>query len=265
MFHIPFRAALCGVAGFSLLVSLASATTIVSRGGDSGTSEPLGYYPSLAPDYTPAVFAVSWTQANAYQNVTFAATMFDSDYIPSGDPAYLGGYVNYELVNAIGPGTSYAANGIAQGRTFIGDTIESETLFTLPYLAAGKYYLVLDGSGSLSLMYNSFGSPAPPPITGDGVTFNGDFWSLADSRDTAYTPGSSFSPANLPGEFSVTAAGVATPEPAAWALVLIGLGIFTSANLVSSCGEIQARLSRTTGLLRHPGWAAHLRRHCGSA
>lgn len=209
-----------GCAVFLLFTSgAASADTIVAANGWN-QALPLGYYAPLAPNYTPIVFAISWTQATAYQDVNVAAALFDSTYMPT--PPYLGGYVNYSLVNAVGPGTSFSANGITQGTVFIGDQIKDWQLFHLDSLAAGTYYLVLDSSDTASLMINY---PPHPATTGTGVTLNGYYVSYAGQRDTAYTPGSSFSYTSEQPEFSITGTpeAAATPEPANLSMAGAGL------------------------------------------
>jgi hypothetical protein len=191
-------------AGLFLLVQLAGASTIVQSIGDSEASEPLGYYAPYAPyGITPTVYAVEWSQTSAFTNIDVSANLFTP-----GSP----GMVDYSLVTAIGPGTTFAANGIIDGSDPTPTNPANVDLFQLSSLGPGTYYLVLDSPvPDTSWQYNY-------PIQGNyttapGVTFIGDQWSSGASINSAYTPGSSFSGASLPVEFQVTGTA-ATPEPA---------------------------------------------------
>lgn len=213
-----------GITLFLSTIPGAFADTIVAVNGSGGTlsSQPLYYYPGLAPNYTPTVLALSWTQNSAFQNVAVSATLFDFDSNCGSGSCSYGGYVNYTLVNAIGPGTSYTANGIARGSTFVNDSIQSWRLFTLNFLNPGTYYLVLDSSNQASAIYQFQGTTTVTKAP--GVTFNGTLWSNDGARDTSYTAASTFSGDNEPIEFSVTGDPVASvPEPATFPILVVGL------------------------------------------
>lgn len=215
-----------GITLFLPMIPGAFADTIVAVNDTGGTlsSQPLYYYPALAPNYTPTVLALSWTQASAFQNVAVSATLFDFDSNCGSSGCSYGGYVNYTFVNAIGPGTSYAANGIARGSTFVNDSIQSWQLFTLNSLNAGTYYLVLDSANQASAIYQFQGTTTVTKAP--GVTFNGTLWSNDGARDTGYTAASNFSGDNEPIEFSVTGDPVSTvSEPATFPILVVGLAL----------------------------------------
>lgn len=204
-----------------LLAHAAAASTIIQSSGDSEASEPLGYYaPYASSGITPIVYAVEWTQTSTYDNVDVFANLFTS----GGN-----GTVDYSLVTAIGPGTTFAADGIVHGSVTAPANPTDVQLFQLPSLGPGTYFLVLDSpTPNTSWDYNF-------PIQGSyaaasGVTFLGDDWSAGASIDTSYTPGSTFSGTTLPVEFLITGT-LATPEPATFGLIggaLMGIGIVLS-------------------------------------
>jgi hypothetical protein len=209
-----------GFAGCFLLAQLAGASTILQSSGNSEASEPLGYYAPYAPyGITPTVYAVEWSQTSAFTNVDVTANLFTP-----GSP----GTVDYSLVTAIGPGTSFAVDGIVQGTVTTPINPANVDLFQLSSLGPGTYYLVLDSPvPNTSWQYNF-------PIQGNyttanGVTFIEDQWSSGTSINSAYTPGSTFSGTSLPVEFQVTGTA-ATPEPATWGvtgLAILGAVLFT--------------------------------------
>ena len=181
------------------LVQLAGASTIIQSSGNSLASVPLGYYP---PYGTATVYAVSWIQSSAYSNVAVFANLFTAGG---------GGTVDYTLATAIGPSTSFAQDGIIEGSVTAPANPTDLELFTLPDLAAGTYYLVLDSpdlntAWQYNFPYQSNYTTAP------GVSFLGDQQSQFASIDTAYTAGSTFSGVNIPVEFSVTGTP-SVPEP----------------------------------------------------
>lgn len=204
-----------------LLAHALGASTIVQSSGNSEASEPLGYYAPYAPfGITPIVYSVEWSQTSTYSNVDVTANLFTP-----GSP----GTVDYTLVTAIGPGTTFAADGIVQGSVTTPINPADVDLFHLGSLGPGTYYLVLDSPvPNTSWQYNF-------PIQGNyttapGVTFLGDQWSSGTSINTAYTAGSSFAGTTLPVEFQVSGT-VATPEPASFGLTglaLIGIAICLS-------------------------------------
>src|SRR5207245_574832 len=125
------------------------------------------------------------------------------------------GTVNYELVNAIGTGTSFAANGIVRGTATTPINPADVNLFHLASLAAGTYYLVLDSPvANTSWLYNYPGTGAYSMT--QGVSFQGDFWAPGAAINGTYAPGSNFSGVNIPVQFSVTGSAAA-PEPATFA------------------------------------------------
>jgi hypothetical protein len=202
----------------ALLAQVAGATTIVQSAGNSEASVPLGYYtPYASSGMTPIVFAVGWTDTSDYVDVNVFANLFTP-----GSP----GTVNYELVTALGPGTSFAADGIVRGTATTPANPTDVSLFHLSFLQAGTYYLVLDSPvPNTSWQYNF--PFQTNDTTAPGVSFLGDQYSFGASINTAYTPGSSFSGIGYPVEFSVTGTA-ATPEPATFAVMgmaLIGLSI----------------------------------------
>jgi hypothetical protein len=192
----------------ALFSSAAGATTIVQSSGNSQASVPLGtYQPYVQYGMTPIVYAVEWTDTSDYTNVNVTANLFTP-----GSP----GTVNYELVTAIGPRTSFAADGIVEGTVTTPANPTDVALFQLNLLKAGTYYLVLDSPvANTSWQYNF---PFQSNYTmAPGVTFLGDQYSFGTSINTAYTPGSTFQGISYPVEFSVTGT-VATPEPATFAI-----------------------------------------------
>jgi hypothetical protein len=211
----------CSFAACLLLAQAVAASTIVQSIGNSGSSEPLGYYaPYAASGITPIVYAVEWSQTATYTGVDVFANLFTP-----GSP----GTVDYALVKGIGSGTTFATNGIIHGSVTTPTNPTDVDLFHLGSLGPGTYFLVLDSPVPNTSWQYSF------PIQGNyttatGVTFLGDQWSSGALIDSAYTPGSSFSSAPLPVEFLVTGT-VATPEPATFGLTFlatIGVVIFIS-------------------------------------
>jgi hypothetical protein len=195
----------------ALLAQAAGAATIIQSNGNSGGSVPLGYYAPYAPNNTPIVYAVEWTQTAAFTNIDVTANLFTP-----GSP----GTVNYALVTALGAGTTFAADGIIRGSATTPANPANVDLFHLASLGPGTYFLVLDSPvANTSWQYNF-------PITGNytmanGVAFDGDQMSSASSINASYTPGSSFFGVGLPVEFAVT--GTATPEPATFGLLAMAL------------------------------------------
>lgn len=199
-------------AGF---VQLAGASTIIQSSGNSEASVPLGFY---APYGTSTVFAVSWSQTSAYNNVAVFANLFTAGG---------GGTVDYTLTTAIGPSTSFAQDGIIRGSVAPPANPTDVELFTLPELAAGTYYLVLDSPTPNSAWQYNFPFQSNY-TTAPGVSFLGDQQSQFGSIDSAFTAGSTFSPINISVEFSVTGTPSPVPEPsffAAVGLLMIGMGI----------------------------------------
>lgn len=196
---------------YALMLHAAGAATIIQSTGNSEASEPLGYYAPYAPNNTPVVFAVEWTQTAAFTNIDVTANLFTP-----GSP----GTVNYTLVTAIGSGTTFAADGIIRGSAATPTNPANVDLFRLGSLGPGAYFLVLDSPvANTSWQYNF-------PITGNyamanGVAFDGDLLSSAASINASYTAGSNFFSVGLPVEFAVT--GTATPEPATFVLLVIAL------------------------------------------
>jgi hypothetical protein len=216
---MPFIKTLChGLFACALFASAAGATTIIQSSGNSEASVPLGtYQPYLQFGMTPIVYAVEWTDTSDYTDVNVSANLFTP-----GSP----GTVNYELVTAIGPGTSFAADGVVKGTVATPANPTDVSLFQLNFLKAGTYYLVLDSPvANTSWQYNfPFQSNY---TTAPGVTFAGDQYSYGTSINTGYAPGSLFQGINYPVEFAVTGT-VATPEPATFAgagLALVWLSI----------------------------------------
>ena len=123
--------------------------------------------------------------------------------------------MDYELVTALGTGTSFAADGIVSGTVTTPANPTDVSLFQLNFLKAGAYSLVLDSPvANTSWQYN-YPIQANDTVT-TGVSFLGDQWSYGSSIDTAYTPGSSFSGIGFPVQFSVQGTA-STPEPATFA------------------------------------------------
>jgi hypothetical protein len=140
----------------AILSQAAGAAVIIQSNGNAGASVPLGYYPPYAPyGLTPIVYAVGWTQTSDTVDVDVMANLFSP-----GSP----GTVNYELVDAIGPGTSFAANGIVEGTSTTPTNPANVDLFHLNLLKAGTYWLVLDSS-TAAWQYNF-------PMQGNYVTAN---------------------------------------------------------------------------------------------
>ena len=199
---------LCAVLG-----PIAGAATIIQSSGNSEATVPLGYY---APYGTATVYGVSWSQNSAYTNLAVFANLFNVGG---------GGTVDYTLATAIGPASSFTGDGIVRGSVTTPANPTDVELFTLPKLAAGTYYLVLDSpTPNSGWQYNY-----PPPstyTTAPGVTYLGGLQAQFGNIDSAYTAGSNFSGINYPVEFSVTGTPTAAPEPnllSAIGLVLTGM------------------------------------------
>jgi len=190
---------------------------VVTEPGNYAASFPLGYYQPYGSTNNPGVGAVSWIQTAGFQDVTISATLWQ---VNQGQPP---GTINFELVDAIGAGTSFAQNGIAEGSVSPAFNPTDTTLVTLPSLGPGTYYLVIDSqtaNTSWSYGYPSGGTLAADP----SVSFNGDYVSRGAGVNGSYTPGSGFIEAPIPFEFSVVAAGAAAvPEPSTGVLALTGV------------------------------------------
>jgi hypothetical protein len=210
---------LCAVLG-----PMAGASTIVQSSGDSEATVPLGYY---APYGTATVYGVSWSQSSAYSNVAVFANLFNVGG---------GGTVDYTLATAIGPASSFAADGIIRGSVTLPASPTDVELFTLPKLAAGTYYLVLDSPTANSGW--QYGYPFQPNYTtAPGVTYRGGLQAQFGNIDSAYTAGSSFSGISYPVEFSVTGNAAAAPEPNL--LIGIGLVLLGMVTLLQRRGQTQ--------------------------
>lgn len=127
-------------------------------------------------------------------------------------------------MDAIGPGTSFAANGIVSGTVTTPTNPTDVLLFQLASLGPGTYYLVLDSpTPNTGWQYNfPFQSNF---ATDTGVSYLGSEWATGTNINTSYAPGSSFSGISYPVEFQVTGT-VASPEPATFggvAIALVGL------------------------------------------
>ena len=196
------------------LAQWACAGTIVKSSGDSEASVPLGYY---APYGTSTVYAVAWSQSTSYTGVEVLANLFNSGG---------GGTVDYALVTAIGPGTTFAQDGVIEGSVTTPANPEDVELFDLPVLGPGTYYLVLssptEGSGwQYNFPFQSNFTTAP------GVSFLGSQQAQFTDIDNTYAPGSTFSGISYPVEFDVTGTAAA-PEPdlaAGIGLALVGFSI----------------------------------------
>jgi len=171
-----------GIVSFfcAVLVPMAGASTIVQSTGNSEATVPLGFY---APYGTATVFGVSWNQSSAYTNVAVFANLFNVGG---------GGTVDYTLATAIGPASSFSADGITRGSVTIPANPTDVELFTLPKLAAGRYYLVLDSPTPNSGWQYNFPFQSNY-TTAAGVSYLGGLQAQFGNIDTAYTAGSSFS------------------------------------------------------------------------
>ena len=197
------------------MAQVAGATTIIESTGNSGGAVPLGYY---APYGSAEVAAVGWTQTSSYINVDVSVSLLTPT---------CGGRIDYSLVKAIGPGTSFAVDGITQGSVDLPYLYGNVDLFQLPSLGPGTYYLVLDSpTPNLAWLYNY---PYQATYTMDaGVSLIGNYSVLGSGIDTAYTPASSFVGENIATEFSVTATPATAPEPGTFfmmGLSLVGISI----------------------------------------
>lgn len=136
----------------------------------------------------------------------------------------LGFYAPY---GTIGPSTSFARDGIIRGSVTMPANPADLELFTLPNLAAGTYYLVLDSPTPDSAWQYNF--PFLSNYTAaPGVAFLGEQQSQFGSIDAAYTAGSTFSRLNIPVEFAVTGTPSPVPEPGLFppiGLLIAGLAV----------------------------------------
>lgn len=200
---------------WAAVTQVASASTIILSSGNSEASVPLGYY---APYGTSTVYAVGWNESSSYSNVAVFANLFSVGG---------GGTVDYTLATAIGPSTSFAQDGIVKGSVTLPANPTDVELFTLPELAAGTYYLVLDSPTPNSAWQYNFPFQSNY-TTASGVSFLGDQQAQFGAIDSAYTAGSAFSSIGYPVEFSVTGTPSTVPEPnllAGMGFVLAGISV----------------------------------------
>lgn len=215
----------------AVLGPMAGAATIVQSSGNSEATVPLGFY---APYGTATVFGVSWSQSSAYTNVAVFANLFNAGG---------GGTVDYTLATAVGPASSFAADGIIRGSVTLPANPTDIELFTLPELAAGRYYLVMDSPTPNSGWQYNF--PFHPNYTtASGVSYLGGLQAQFGNIDSAYTAGSTFSGIGYPVEFSVTGNPAAAPEPNL--LSGIGLALIGMVTLLHKRGQTRAAIARSS-------------------
>jgi hypothetical protein len=194
------------------------AGTIISQGG-SGASYPLGYYAPYGTSNNPGIGVVSWTQTQAYSNVTISANIWQVF-------GYGSGTTNFYLVTAIGSGTTFAQYGVAQGSTSsLPFSPGLVTLFNLSTLGPGTYYLVIASDAVNSSWTYPFPNSSNPTRAA-GVTYGGAFGARGSDVNTSYAPGSQMSSLTLGFGFSVTADPIPEPRDTVFAgLALLGLAM----------------------------------------
>jgi len=88
--------------------------------------------------------------------------------------------------------------------------------FTPIDLAAGEYWFGLSSTNNLNLTWASYRAPGTPLVSDDQIGLNGDkFWNHPDIYDLAF---------RIDGSFVS-----AVPEPATWALFILGFGFVGAA------------------------------------
>jgi hypothetical protein len=170
-------------------------------------------------------WAVQWTQTVAAENVTIRA-LLASNVPPAG--------ANWWVTTTIGPGTS-AADVVASGTYLAPDGLVSRfdfnplvrtTLGTGIDLAAGTYYLVLDGEAGPSGSTDWIGDSAlfSTQDLASGFSVGGYYFA---APAPTFGPSGGFMPIIGDGQFVFeleSFADTAVPEPAAWALMILGFG-----------------------------------------
>ena len=190
-----------------LLIAVpAFATTIISR----TASDPLW-------DWSGVQY-VSWTQSDAYTNVSVEATLRSNI---GGAPALGTAY----LTNLIGSLATPANNVATPFSISIGNgSFAPISLFSGLTLGPGKYYLVISPAGGVTDTALRWAGKNPNTETlGAGVTSNQDgmVYNVGDFN-AAYPPASTFGLKGRTLLFSVTG-DAQIPEPATGAIVLAGL------------------------------------------
>lgn len=192
----------------ALSSSSARADTIASVSGTTINGDPL--------DVSDFLY-VSWTSTTAYQDVTIDATLG----IMSGpDPT-----VTAYLTTAIGPSATAASEVTAPTTVSVSGPASPYTLFTLPTLAAGTYYLVLSGDAGGQQLQWDFADGTPTVTTATDTTLNTS--GVADdfgdgTPNIAYPPGSTFAATTDPLLFDVFGTPLtAVPEPSPFAMLAI--------------------------------------------
>ena len=173
---------------------------------------------------TSVNWAVRWTQASATSNVTLRAILAPETGASSSGTWY--------VTNAIGPGVT-SANVLASGSftTTVpnGDigrynNMPRTILGTGLNFAAGTYYLVLDGTGSVQSFWAGGANTATTIGLAPGFSIDGYY---STGVPASFAPASGyFNPAtDYSYVFEMDGVnGAAVPEPASWALLLVGFG-----------------------------------------
>jgi len=150
--------------------------------------------------------AVSWTMPFAATNVTISATVYQNTQ---------GAFINASLAASTGPGTvPIATVTTPAGQTPLGDVV----LFSGLSLAAGTYYMALNGRNSVWIS-----STTPTELLAPGVTYQGDLFANGANGvpDFSNLSASTFVAGTSHQLFTVTGDS-AVPEPGTAGLMLGG-------------------------------------------
>lgn len=171
-----------------------------------------------------AFAAVSWTQAQTYDNVSISVNV-DNSPAPgtvAGTPG------NAYLMTAIGPGTTTASEVASTVFTFPPSPSSGLTsLFSGLDLPAGTYYLVLGVSSTQNYGTWWWASTAPTTTLGPGVSGVTDYDAGSAGLDYSFNPNSPF--VSFPGYFgalnlSITGSSP-VPEPSSVPVGVLALAL----------------------------------------
>ena len=204
---MPYQTATTHFRHYWRIAALAAALAASSQAGTIASETGTYGYGYTANGQNTV--AITWTQTQAYQNVTISAPLYG---FGSSTTTLV------QLTNALGSGTTAAANQIASAT--VTDSIGSPsfvTLFTGLSLGPGTYYVVA------SQGFAWYGNTTGTTTGAAGVSGIANLYTTAGVN--SYAPSSTFGVD--PGNqffFSVTGNAVAsTPEPASTLMVCVSI------------------------------------------